>query len=190
MFTALISLTYVSCTISGAGYVRAVGSLVQDLSPGDAVLLSFASCTACRPCTTGHSSFCDNFNALNFALRRLPDMTTPFSTIGEPSVPLGGQYFGQSSFARLTVVNVSSVVRVSHLLSPDELEKFAPFGCGFQTGAGAIVNIAKAVPEDTVAVYGCGGVGLAAIMVSQPCASYVLDSRHFCLFTAFRHYYR
>jgi Zn-dependent alcohol dehydrogenase len=99
-------------------------------------------------------------------------MTTPFSTIGQPSVPLGGQYFGQSSFARLAVVNMTSVVKVSGLLSPEELPKFAALGCGFQTGAGAIVNIAKAVPQDTVAVYGCGGVGLAAIMVSESHASY------------------
>jgi Zn-dependent alcohol dehydrogenase len=112
-------------------------------------------------------------------------MTTPFSTIGQPSVPIGGQYFGQSSFARLTVVNVSSVVKVSHLLSPEELPKFAPFGCGFQTGAGAIVNIAKAAPEDTVAVYGCGGVGLAAIMVSQLIASYVLNSPLLCTVIAY-----
>jgi Zn-dependent alcohol dehydrogenase len=108
-------------------------------------------------------------------------MTTPFSTIGRPSVPLGGQYFGQSSFARLTVVNISSVVKVSELLSPEELSKFAPFGCGFQTGAGAIVNIAKAVPQDTVAVYGCGGVGLAAIMVSDSPPSYGLNSVAYCI---------
>lgn len=113
------------------GRVRAVGLQVQDLTPGDVVLLSFASCTACQPCTTGHPAFCDNFNTINFAMRRLSDMTTPFSTIGQPSVPLGGQYFGQSSFARLAVVKMTSVVKVSGLLSPEKLPKFAPLGCGF-----------------------------------------------------------
>jgi Zn-dependent alcohol dehydrogenase len=59
-------------------------------------------------------------------------------------------------------------VNVAGLISSEELPKFAPFGCGFQTGAGAVVNIAKAQPCDTIAVYGCGGVGLAAIMVCGP----------------------
>lgn len=169
-FTSITNI----CTIPGSGYVRAIGSEVQDLSPGDPVLLSFASCTECQPCTTGHSAFCDHFNEINFSMRRLPAMTTPFSTSESTPVPLGGLYFGQSSFARLTVAKRSSVVKVAGLISAEELPKYAPFGCGFQTGAGAVVNIAKAEPHDTIAVYGCGGVGLAAIMVCAPQSSWTV----------------
>jgi Zn-dependent alcohol dehydrogenase len=79
------------------------------------------------------------------------------------------------------VVNISSVVKVSDLVLPEELPKFAPFGCGFQTGAGAIVNIAKAAPQDIVAIYGCGGVGLGAVMVSDSRTSYNPDSIAYCI---------
>jgi Zn-dependent alcohol dehydrogenase len=58
------------CTISGSGYVCAVGSEVQDLSSGDPVLLSFASCTACQPCTTGHPAFSINLTLLCAVFRQ------------------------------------------------------------------------------------------------------------------------
>ena len=80
---------------------------------------------------------------------------------------VAGQFFGQSSFASLSVVKEASVVNVKGLIkSEEELKLFAPMGCGFQTGAGTVVNLAKGTSRDSVAVLGLGGVGLAAVMVS------------------------
>lgn len=77
-----------------------------------------------------------------------------------------GRFFGQSSFARFTVVAESSVVNIRDFLrSEDELRIFAPLGCGFQTGMGAVENIAVAGPNDTILIVGMGAVGLGALMV-------------------------
>jgi Zn-dependent alcohol dehydrogenase len=78
-----------------------------------------------------------------------------------------GVFFGQSSFSNLSIVKKSSVVNVSSLVKGDEeLKLFAPLGCGIQTGAGTVDNLAGAGPKDVVVILGLGGVGLAAIMVS------------------------
>lgn len=71
------------------------------------------------------------------------------------------RFFGQSSFARHTIVHRTSIVKV-----PQEtpLELFAPLGCGIQTGVGAIFNTLNVKPGSSVAVFGVGSVGLAAIM--------------------------
>lgn len=74
-------------------------------------------------------------------------------------------FFGQSSFASLSVVSESSVINAKDLIkSPEELKLFAPLGCGIQTGSGAIYNVANCSPTDTVAIMGVGGVGLSGIM--------------------------
>jgi len=66
----------------------------------------------------------------------------------------------------MSVVKQSSVTNVAGLVKDtEELKMFAPMGCGFQTGAGAITNIASAGPHDKVVVIGLGGVGLGAVMV-------------------------
>jgi Zn-dependent alcohol dehydrogenase len=71
-----------------------------------------------------------------------------------------GKFFGQSSFASITIVDEQSIVNLSGLIEDeDELKMFAPFGCGFQTGAGTVENLASATPEDTATVTGLGGVG-------------------------------
>lgn len=88
------------------------------------------------------------------------------SESGTPGEAIGGSFFGQSSFSRLTNVKESSVVKVTTLLeNDDDLKILAPFGCGIQTGAGTITDLANASPADTVAILGLGAVGLSAIMV-------------------------
>jgi Zn-dependent alcohol dehydrogenase len=77
-----------------------------------------------------------------------------------------GKYFGQSSFAKLSVVSEAAVLPAKDLIkSEEELKLFAPLGCGIQTGAGAVLNTGRARKEDTVMVLGLGGVGLAGLMV-------------------------
>jgi Zn-dependent alcohol dehydrogenase len=76
------------------------------------------------------------------------------------------KFFGQSSFARHSIVSEASVVNVKDLLhNHDELKLFAPLGCGFQTGMGAILNYSDAGPEGTVMILGLGAVGMGALMV-------------------------
>jgi Zn-dependent alcohol dehydrogenase len=129
--------------------------------PGDPVLLSFAFCNKCDICTAGHHSNCNSFNELNFG--------GPYrdfhlaSKSGEPEV--GGGFFGQSSFANLSVVRECSVVNAKDLVQDKkELQLFAPLGCGIQTGSGTVVNAARASEKDVLLVTGLGGVGLSAIM--------------------------
>jgi Zn-dependent alcohol dehydrogenase len=145
----------------GAGYVKAVGSKVtKKLEVGDPVLLSFNYCTKCTQCRTGHPSYCDLFNPLNVGGET--------ATFKDAEGDVSGQFFGQSSFASLTAVKETSLVNVKGLIKDeDELKLFAPMGCGFQTGAGTVVNLAAATSENSVVVLGLGGVGLAAILVGQ-----------------------
>lgn len=139
----------------------------KKLAVGDPVLLSFDHCTKCTQCRTGHPAYCGTFNPLNVA----GDQTTFHGKEGG----VAGQFFGQSSFANLSVVKEATIVNVKGLIKDEEeLKLFAPMGCGFQTGAGTVVNLAKATREDTVVVMGLGGVGLGAVMVGGPGRSAIL----------------
>lgn len=82
--------------------------------------------------------------------------------------PLWSQFFGQSSFAQYSAVHKSTVVNAKALIrDPSELKLFAPLGCGFQTGMGAVQNITQASPNDVVMISGLGAVGMGALMVSR-----------------------
>jgi Zn-dependent alcohol dehydrogenase len=127
--------------------------------PGDPILLSFASCLQCKMCSDGHFSHCVKSVELNFVGNKA------FTSLGSNQHDILGSFFGQSSFASLTVAKECSVVNVKGLIESDEdLRMFAPLGCGIQTGSGTILNVAQAKPTDSVAIMGAGGVGLAAVM--------------------------
>ncbi|KAK5744631.1 hypothetical protein LTR17_002026 [Elasticomyces elasticus] len=147
----------------GAGYIRAIGLNVRnkDLVVGDPVLLSYYSCMDCVTCKLGRPNHCPSFG---------------YNVIGQPDAfksadgqtDVAGSFFGQSSFANLSVVKESSVVSAKTLIEkPEELKLFAPLGCGLQTGAGSVLKIAKAGKGDSVMVSGLGGVGLAAVMAAK-----------------------
>jgi Zn-dependent alcohol dehydrogenase len=81
--------------------------------------------------------------------------------------PIGGYYFGQSSFASWSNVLESSAINISHLITKNEdFSILAPLGCGFQTGAGSITNLGGVTAEDEIVITGLGGVGLSGLMVS------------------------
>lgn len=148
---------------TGAGIVKSTGPKVTKVQEGDRVLLSFSSCKECYNCKFGGPSYCVKWGLINFSGSR--DAFSS-SESENPAESIGGSFFGQSSFARLTKVKEPSVVKVTTLLeSDDDLKVLAPFGCGIQTGAGTITELAKARPADTVAILGLGAVGLSAIMV-------------------------
>jgi len=140
----------------GAGVVTAVGSAVTAVRPGDKVLMTFVSCGTCRHCRTGQEAYCLIFNQLNFTGRR-PDGTSAVSAGGEP---VAAHFLGQSCFATHALVSERSVVRVD---PATDLRPLGPFGCGFQTGAGAIANALRPTVGTSVVVCGSGAVGLAAI---------------------------
>ncbi|MFC0041489.1 NAD(P)-dependent alcohol dehydrogenase [Actinomadura rayongensis] len=147
----------------GAGIVTAVGPGVTGVRPGDQVVLSFNSCGLCAKCRTGRPTQCATYWPLNFGAAR-PDGTTP--VVGADGGPLGGLFFGQSSLAAHALVAEHSMVRVD-AADEDELAMLAPIGCGVQTGAGAILNVLRPAPGDTVAVFGAGAVGLSAVMAAR-----------------------
>ncbi len=144
----------------GAGVVEQVGSDVSGIAEGDHVLLSFRSCRECAKCTEGLVGYCDNALMFNYMGFRM-DGSTTHQRNGEP---VYGSFFGQSSFARHAIAYADNCVVVDKDL---DLTRLAPYGCGFQTGAGTVLNIFEPGPDDSLVVFGCGGVGLAAIVAAK-----------------------
>jgi Zn-dependent alcohol dehydrogenase len=159
----------------GAGHILRKGPKVSSsLDVGDPVLLSFAHCKECHMCVTGHPAHCKEQIPItiqgqdpNFALAEGEDEQLEEDGQGKKRV-VKGAYFGHSSFSGIAVVKESSVVSVKGLAdSIEDLRRFAPLGCGIQTGACAVVNIIQPQPSDSIAVIGLGGVGLSAIMAAK-----------------------
>jgi aryl-alcohol dehydrogenase len=146
----------------GAGKVAAVGSSVTKVRPGDAVLTTFATCGTCARCLLGQVTYCEHFNELNFSGHR-PDGTT---AVHSRTGPMSAHFLGQSCFATHALVDERSVVPVPGIAAAD-LRPLGPFGCGFQTGAGAVLNSLRARPGTSIAVLGVGAVGLAAVAAAS-----------------------
>jgi len=142
----------------GAGIVEKVGENVHDIEVGDHVVFSYATCGWCKNCISGKPYYCLRFNAINFGGVGA-DGTTKLFQNGKPVT----MFFGQSSFATHCVLSARNAVRVDKDV---DLAVVAPFGCGIQTGAGAVLNVLKPGMEDTIAVFGCGAVGMSAIMAA------------------------
>ncbi len=145
----------------GAGIVERVGTAVQGLVPGDRVGMSFHSCGRCTSCLRGRPSYCLEFFAYNFGASRPGDGSSALSRHGEL---LHAHFFGQSSFATYAVANQRNVVKIDVDIP---LEVAAPFGCGIQTGAGAVLNSLRAPAGSSIAIFGTGAVGLAAVAAAH-----------------------
>jgi aryl-alcohol dehydrogenase len=144
----------------GAGVVEAVGAQVAGIAPGDHVLLSYRSCGECAQCRGGHRSYCSRSALLNSSGGRA-DGT---ATLSQNGIRLFGSFFGQSSFAQYALAAADNVVVVDPSV---DLTVAAPLGCGFQTGAGAVLKVLSPEPNSRLAVFGAGGVGLAAVMAAK-----------------------
>lgn len=147
----------------GAGVIRGLGKDVKDktLQIGDQVLLSWTVCQECDPCLEGRPTFCKVHGPLNFRAVRFGDGTTPARLKDGTSVR--SQFFGHSSFSRMSIVPEYSVVKCP---VPDMLPCYAPLGCGFQTGAGTVLNAVKPNKSARVVIFGMGSVGTAALMAA------------------------
>ncbi|WP_273846893.1 NAD(P)-dependent alcohol dehydrogenase [Rubrobacter calidifluminis] len=141
----------------GAGVVERVGEGVTKVSPGDRVVLTYASCGRCTSCQRGKPSYCKNFFDLNFGGARL-DKT---NAIGGG---VHGHFFGQSSFATYALATERNVVKVD---ADVPLEILGPLGCGIQTGAGGVLNSLHPEAGTSIAVFGTGAVGLSAVMAAR-----------------------
>jgi aryl-alcohol dehydrogenase len=86
------------------------------------------------------------------------------TTLTSGGDPLQASFFGQSSFARHAVVSPDNAVRVA---ADADLTRLGPFGCAFQTGAGAVLHVLEPGTDDALVVYGVGAVGLTAIATAK-----------------------
>lgn len=144
----------------GSGVVERVGSSVKHVAVGDHVLLTFNACSDCTPCRRGKPSYCRHMEAVSFGGARL-DGSKTFAMDGKD---ISSSYFGQSSFAKRSIVGGRCAIKVDKELPLDIL---CSIGCGVQTGAGTVLNVLKPQIGSSIAVFGAGGVGLAAIMAAK-----------------------
>ena len=150
---------YAPCVLGheGAGVVEAVGEGVTLVKPGDHVITLFApECGKCVHCLSPRTNRCvairDQQNA-----GYLPDGTTRLFRDGEPL----RHFMGTSTFAEYAVIPEIALATVSPEAPADGC---APFACGLSTGIGAALYTADVQPGSTVAVFGCGLVGLGAVI--------------------------
>lgn len=136
-----------------AATVEAVGPSVTDLSPGDRVVACLSMfCGQCVECRSGRTFLCDRRNDLGRAGRPASRLTRA----GEPV----GQVAGMGGLAERAILHRNSVVRIPDAVPAD---RAALLGCAVLTGVGSVLNGARVRPGETVAVIGCGGVGLNAV---------------------------
>ncbi|HAF55634.1 MAG TPA: S-(hydroxymethyl)glutathione dehydrogenase/class III alcohol dehydrogenase [Thauera sp.] len=141
----------------GGGIVEAVGEGVTSLAVGDHVIpLYTAECRECKFCKSGKTNLCQAVRATQ-GKGLMPDGTTRFSYQGQPIY----HYMGTSTFSEYTVVPEISLAKID---KDAPLDKVCLLGCGVTTGIGAVLNTAKVEEGATVAIFGLGGIGLAAII--------------------------
>jgi alcohol dehydrogenase len=140
-----------------AGEVVELGPGTTGFAPGDHVVLTFVpSCGSCAPCAAGRPALCEPGAASNTAGELL--------TGGRRWHRAGADlhhHLGVSAFAEHTVVAVQSAITIDATVPFDVA---ALFGCAIVTGVGAVVNAGAVRPGQAVAVFGLGGVGLAAVL--------------------------
>ena len=143
----------------GAGYVRAVGGNVESVRPGDQVVLGRMACGRCEYCQQGQSNLCKRRSEARQA-GTLRTGAVRFSQNGEPV----HHCHGVSSFSEHTLVTEEVAIGVTDDLP---IEQASLLGCGVFTGAGAVMNTVDVEAGASVAVFGCGGVGLSAVQAAS-----------------------
>ena len=147
-----------------AGEVIETGEGVDDLEPGDRVVMVFVpSCGHCAPCSEGRPALCEPGNAANGR----GEMLAGGRRLSAAGAPVH-HHIGVSAFAEHAVVSRRSLVKIEAEI-PHEIA--ALFGCAVLTGVGAAVNTARIKAGETVAVVGLGGVGLSALLGALACGA-------------------
>src|SRR2546421_4926413 len=136
----------------GAGVVEAIGSDVTTVRPGDHVVACLSGfCGACPQCLDGHPNLCTG------GLVTRPDSAAP--RLSQAGAPLR-QFIGIASYAERMLLHENSLVKIDPDLA---LDRAALVGCGVLTGVGAALRTSGLQAGQTVAVFGCGGVGPAIV---------------------------
>src|SRR3974390_1101086 len=136
----------------GAGVVGAVGAEVTAVKPGDHIVACLSGfCGNCPQCLSGHPNLCTGG-----IVTRPDNAETRLSQEGQPL----RQFIGISSYAEKMLLHENSLVKID----PDlPLDRAALVGCGVLTGVGAALRSSGLEAGQTVAVFGCGGVGLSIV---------------------------
>src|SRR5258708_29182941 len=136
----------------GAGIVEAVGADVTTVRPGDHVVACLSGfCGNCPQCLSGHPNLCTG------GIVTRPDNAAP--RLSQKGQPLR-QFIGISSYAEKMLLHENSLVKIDPELP---LDRAALVGCGVLTGVGAALRSSGLEAGQTVAVFGCGGVGLSIV---------------------------
>ncbi len=136
----------------GAGIIEEVGKGVTNLKPGDHVILCWVeNCGVCNYCLAGHDHLCD---------ANVRSMMAGGEAVFEKDGLDISRMAGVGSFAEKTIVRATAAVKVADDVP---LDRACLVGCGVMTGVGAAINTVQIRPGETVAVFGCGGVGLNVI---------------------------
>ena len=136
-----------------AGVVEAVGPDVTYVQPGDHVITCLSAyCGSCDYCLTGRLYLCNNRAVLERPSGSAPRLSRNGETVN--------QFMRLSSFAEQMLIHEHAVVRITKDMP---LDRAALIGCGVTTGVGAVFRTAKVEAGATVAVIGCGGIGLNCI---------------------------
>ena len=142
----------------GSGEIMEVGSAVNDINVGDHVVFQFsASCGRCRRCLEGRPQVCETAAATKGA----GDLMSGHSRIRDANGERVSHHSGVSCMAEYAVSDRGSVVVVDKSIP---LADAALFGCAVMTGVGAVINTARILPGDSVAIIGLGGVGLNGLL--------------------------
>lgn len=144
----------------GAGIVRAVGTGVTGFKPGDHVVMAYPFCGECPNCRSLRQSYCLNARTLKMDGTRADGSTLH----AKDSKPIYSAFFQQSSFGSFAIANERYAVKVRDDVP---LAHVAALACGGQTGAGAVLNVLKPSPGDSLVVFGVGSVGLSALMAAR-----------------------
>ncbi|MGB5079004.1 MAG: Zn-dependent alcohol dehydrogenase [Sphingorhabdus sp.] len=140
-----------------AGIVEAVGSEVRTVKVGDAVVTCLSAfCGHCEYCVTGRMSLC-----LGAETRRKPGEAPRLT---RPDGSMVNQMLNLSAYAEMMLIHEHACVAIDPEMP---LDRASVIGCAVTTGAGTIFNACKVTPGETVAVIGCGGVGLATINAAK-----------------------
>jgi len=136
-----------------AGVVEAVGEGVTYVKPGDHVITCLSVfCGHCEECLTGHMSLCQNPETKR-QVGEAPRLSRPDGSVMN-------QFLNLSSFAEQMLVHEHAIVKINPEMP---LDRACLLGCGATTGLGAVMNTARIEAGSTVAVIGCGGIGLNAV---------------------------
>ncbi len=142
----------------GAGQVVEIGSSITDIEAGDHIVFQFSpSCGRCRRCMEGRPQVCE----VGAKAKAAGDMMSGGRRLRDADGNSIAHHTGVSCFAEYAVADRGSVVKIDKDLP---LTEAALFGCAVMTGVGAVINTARILPGDSVAVIGLGGVGLNGVL--------------------------